>query len=143
MELIKMPTLQETFDTVVHHLRRQNQKSMYLPVYEDSFDEQPPDMECAYRGENGLMCAAGCLIPDELYKEEFEGMSPVDYDDMRYPHYHKTRDELTKVFTDLGHEIKLVLALQKIHDNYEVPEWEEQFQRVADKFGLVLKEKTC
>lgn len=27
---------------------------------------------CMYRGPNGLMCAAGCLIPDELYTHTLE-----------------------------------------------------------------------
>jgi hypothetical protein len=28
---------------------------------------------CGYRTETGLMCAVGCLIPDELYDPEIEG----------------------------------------------------------------------
>lgn len=38
-----------------------------------------PDVEglkksrCQYRTSEGLMCAAGCLIPDGKYKEEMEG----------------------------------------------------------------------
>lgn len=29
---------------------------------------------CAYRGYDGSMCAVGCLIPDELYDKEIEGL---------------------------------------------------------------------
>lgn len=28
---------------------------------------------CLYRGPDGLMCAAGCLIEDEYYSPKFEG----------------------------------------------------------------------
>lgn len=28
---------------------------------------------CRYRGDNGTMCAVGCLIPDELYHPHMEG----------------------------------------------------------------------
>ncbi len=31
------------------------------------------DGECSYRGEGGSRCAAGCLIPDDLYRPEMEG----------------------------------------------------------------------
>lgn len=30
---------------------------------------------CVYRGENGTRCAAGVLIPDELYRLDMENMS--------------------------------------------------------------------
>lgn len=29
---------------------------------------------CAYRGDNGLMCAVGCLIADEVYYPELESL---------------------------------------------------------------------
>jgi hypothetical protein len=52
-------TLQETFDKVCVHLLTQLQKSVFL--------DSNGSMACAYRGPNGLKCAVGCLIPDELY----------------------------------------------------------------------------
>lgn len=58
--MIRIPnTLQEIFNIVSKHLLNQRQKSIL-----NSF--------CAYRGENGLKCAAGILIPDDEYKPEFE-----------------------------------------------------------------------
>lgn len=35
------------------------------------------EMACRYRGNNGTMCAVGCLIPDEIYRTKFE-MLTVD-----------------------------------------------------------------
>jgi hypothetical protein len=58
--MIKVPdTLQEVFNIVSTHLLTQGQMSL-------------TDGICAYRGENGLMCAAGVLIPDEAYTPSME-----------------------------------------------------------------------
>ena len=52
--------MQEIFDTVVTHLYTQKKRAY--------------DMEfgCAYRTKDGLKCAAGVLIPDELYSSDME-----------------------------------------------------------------------
>lgn len=34
---------------------------------------------CMYRGEEGKMCAVGCLIKDEFYDRLMEGSPAVDY----------------------------------------------------------------
>ncbi|MNC40446.1 hypothetical protein D3C75_891570 [compost metagenome] len=34
-----------------------------------------PSDRCQYRTDTGLMCAAGCLIPDEKYVPEMEGLT--------------------------------------------------------------------
>lgn len=59
--MIKVPdTLQELFNIVSAHLLKQGKMSLNA------------DGLCAYRGENGLMCAAGILIPDEAYRPNME-----------------------------------------------------------------------
>ena len=58
-------TPQEIFDTVVTHLRGMEKPSAY------------GDGSCAYRGMDGAKCAAGVLIPDEIYSPEMEGC-PVE-----------------------------------------------------------------
>lgn len=55
-----MNTMQEEFDAVVAHLYKQGKKAM-------------SGKGCAYRGENGTMCAVGCRIPDEMYDPKMEG----------------------------------------------------------------------
>jgi len=61
--MIKLPeTLQEVFDIVSNHLLTQGKMSVGI----DGF--------CAYRGENGMKCAAGVLIPDDQYKPAMEGI---------------------------------------------------------------------
>jgi len=54
---------QEFFDKVARHLLTQNAKSI------EAFER---NAKCLYRGPNGMKCVAGCLIPDELYSENFE-----------------------------------------------------------------------
>lgn len=103
-------TAQEVFDKVVTHLRAQAEQS----IAEDR-------LYCAYRGKAGLKCAAGCLIPDELYSETFEklgwkclvhaGAVPSQHED-------------------------LISALQFKHDNYLPDYWEVEWQKLAANFGL-------
>lgn len=55
-------TEQEIFEAVCVHLSRQKKRAML-----------PDGSACAYRGEGGTKCAAGCLIPDSLYVSGYEG----------------------------------------------------------------------
>jgi hypothetical protein len=58
---------QEIFDKVVTHLRTQGKQA------KNTSDD------CVYRRPNGLMCAVGCLIPDELYDPALEGATVADF----------------------------------------------------------------
>ena len=62
-------TLQEIYDKVVNHLRTQNAKSLSFVCDTDEH------ASCAYRGDGGLKCAAGCLITDELYDNNMEDLA--------------------------------------------------------------------
>ena len=112
-----MPTKQETFDTVVAHLRRQGQKS--------EFGFGNKNIGCAYRGENGLVCAAGCLIPDALYSPKLEGTAVAE------------DSEPGELIISLGHNVQLVRDLQDVHDKYPVDGWEGELSAVAHEHGLV------
>ncbi len=57
----------DVFNYVVGHLRRQGKQSILI-----NFEGEET---CAYRGENGTMCAAGCLIADDEYSPSFESNS--------------------------------------------------------------------
>jgi hypothetical protein len=57
---------------------------------------------CGYRGDNGTMCAVGCLIPDEHYSSEFEG-------------YGATTLTMQKQI-NVGDNIELLIDLQDAHD---------------------------
>jgi hypothetical protein len=60
-EVAVVLTKQEAFDRMVRGLRDQGwRKSTF------------PDGRCAYRGEGGLKCAIGHLIPDEKYTSNMD-----------------------------------------------------------------------
>lgn len=122
-----MPSMQETFDVVVEHLRKQGAKA--LQCVEDN-------TACAYRGEDGMKCAVGVLIPDDKYSSSFEGLTAED-------------TPIKKVLAELGHDIPLCKALQNVHDAFDPSpwymggkNWETEFQRVAAEFNLEYKRPT-
>ena len=59
---------QETFDNVALHLLKQGKKAV------GSYDGSSySETVCKYRSKDGLKCAVGCLIPDEMYDPLMEG----------------------------------------------------------------------
>lgn len=58
-----------TPETVRAHLAKEF-KGKGMKERED--DHRPPI--CAYRGENGTKCVAGCFLPDECYSPALEGL---------------------------------------------------------------------
>lgn len=109
---------QEQYDRVVNHLREQGCKS-YHP-------DQPG--RCMYRGDRGRKCAAGVLIPDDLYNPMMEGHGIEQLVRIGLP--------LAEYFTKEGIDIKLLKELQYIHDECPVEEWEEAFKGLAGEFNL-------
>jgi hypothetical protein len=111
-------TAQETFDAIVAHLRRQGEKS-----------EGDETVGCAYRGERGLKCAVGCMIPDELYTLVMEGENV-------------TGGHVLPVLKSLGVDLCAAQALQTIHDDHPVEEWESRFRDLAVALNLTYTEPT-
>lgn len=114
-------TKQQTFDKVVKHLRKQRKKAKCSSKFLKG--------TCAYRTKSGLTCAAGCLIPNELYDKEFEGQGVGS-------------ESLSILFENLGHDIDLVSDLQIVHDHHSVKKWEERFKLVAEKHQLRYRKPT-
>ena len=129
---------QEAFDTVVAHLRKQGRPSVF-----------PSNAlrGCAYRGADGLKCAAGCLIPDEMYSIHFEcntisGLltsdariySRVNSDEVDYHKLVELTAPLREHLKDVDPE--LVRDLQMIHDFKRVELWEQEFRTLAERREL-------
>lgn len=55
-------TMQEAFDAIVLHLKKQGRATDYAGG------------PCRYRTEDGRRCAIGFLIPDDFYRREMEGI---------------------------------------------------------------------
>ncbi len=111
-------TKQETFDTVVRALLQQGRAS------------RNESGKCRYRGPYGAKCAAGHLIPDELYTLDLEGcvvtlsdatnvlVEAATNDEERavLERVHRNNQRLREILTSLGHDLELARDLQKAHD---------------------------
>lgn len=102
-------TNQETFDTVVAHLRKQGCRAGIKNA-------------CLYR-DGDRKCAAGCLIPDDKYRPDMEGKSVY-------------QTPVCQVLHELRHNIELVADLQTVHDRYDIFDWEINFKDIANKWML-------
>lgn len=105
------------FDVVYTHLMKQQQRS--------TSDEGG----CYYKIDS-LMCAIGCLIPDNLYKEEMEGKSVEDL-----LTDHKGLAKYIKPQT-----IDLLAELQTVHDKRPVSMWKKELEYIAIDFKLEIPE---
>lgn len=107
-------TNQEIFDRVAFALLRQNAKSLVYTI----------ETSCMYRGQNGLKCAAGHLIPDAAYTPALEG---------------KGVRILQDFFRSLGftHEnLYLISSLQNMHDAFTVDRWPARLVKIAAQYNL-------
>ena len=116
---IKKLTMQEVFDTAVIGLLKQGVKSA----------EPGNPSACRYRGEGGLKCAVGFLIPDELYDDSIECCEVSN---------NAVLELLDKcgVPTTTAGTTKLLEQLQEIHDYRPVGKWRGCFNDLAGDFGL-------
>ncbi len=130
---------QETFNKVVRHLLTQNKRSL-----DDSFLTQAEKNDgaegaCRYRGPNGLQCAIGCLIPEELYERKMEGR--VFGGLFEFPGLENYLKPLLVMsqnedgFFD-GNGFSLGSRLQKIHDSTDPRNWEKRLRETATEFNL-------
>lgn len=119
-------SMQEIFDKVYVHLLTQNAKSLHKLV-----PGTPPS--CAYRGDNGTMCAVGCLISDEAYTPSIEGFGVRGTVVSRVL---RRLDVLPLV--RYGEELKFLAELQGIHDVTDVTTWDGGLRRLANLHGLTV-----
>ena len=107
---------QQAFTQIKNHLLTQNQRAEI-------------DGTCQYRMETDnhvLTCAVGCLIPDELYREDMEST---------------TIKNLVSYYTKLGEyfqgiDLDLLHDLQMIHDQHDIDTWPLLLKDVATKWEL-------
>lgn len=108
-------TCQQTFTLVRNHLLKQGKKAI-----DDGGN-------CRYLAPDGSKCAAGCLIPDGKYDQAFE------------------RKEVPTIvrqngFSDwFGHNPRLVLLLQYIHDCERPSAWDQRLSDLAKEWGVLVE----
>lgn len=107
---------QEIFDTVAKHLLTQNARSTF---------QQNGATHCAYRGDNGRKCAAGCLIQDIHYNPELEGKSVIAFE---------VSEALGKSIGDS--DLWFLKDLQHIHDGFAAEKWREELRHFAKSHNV-------
>ena len=136
-EVAPIKTTQEIYDQVASHLLTQAERSI-LP---HPVDEDPV---CAYRGENNLKCAVGCVILDEAYNSEIEG--DCVYNSQVRAALHNSGLINSKDHYDQTLEnLSLLAALQDMHDSDRVKDvtkqellhfWSSRLIQIASNFKL-------
>lgn len=117
-----MMTKQEIYDKVCAHLAQQKTRSM-------------KDGACAYRGDDGKMCAVGCLIPARMYRKRME----KDEDGMPGCPVNQLFRLFPAVESLLGSEhIDLLTELQDNHDFKPSPTdpIQPRLVRIAKRNGI-------
>ena len=110
-------TPQEIFDTVMTHLSTQGRRA-YLNLE-----------GCRYRTDTGLKCAVGCLISDDEYRPNMEGIpvSLLGRDMYRAPILRALIDD----------NPQLLQRLQDLHDTAnQIEDFIDAAKSIADDFTL-------
>ena len=125
-----MMTDLEIFNTVRSHLIKQNCRSI------DAFLGT-----CKYRGTHNMSCAVGCLLSDDVYATDLEGMSVKCMRQFRATaqSYSKLANALE---ASIGRElndstIDLLIDLQDMHDHVACDRWEVSLTNVGRKYGFI------
>lgn len=121
---------QEIFDIVVTNLLKQKKRSFgeYKPTA-FRYNEAHLYNGCLYRSPEGLKCAVGWLIPDELYIPEMENL-PIEL---------LVENHVTAALHKIGisdNDFPFVQHLQYIHDSFSPDEWTSQFLKAAYDYNL-------
>lgn len=117
-------TAQQLFDTVVDGLRKQGSKSLMSEELRIKLGYPPGT--CAYRGMDNKKCSAGLLLLDEEYDPRLEGKGLL-----------LVMDRILAFSKRIGDNGNLLFDLQRLHDRYDVDNWEVGFQRIAQNHQLI------
>lgn len=116
---MKSLTIQEVFDISAGHLLKQGERSLASNLPES----------CAYRGEDGLKCAIGIFIPDQIYYADMEGNDVIRM-------FEKFPDSMELCGLEEEEHSELLMDLQSTHDSSTVDLWEGELKRIAKDYGL-------
>lgn len=134
-----MPTIaetstpQEVFDFVVNHLYKQGRPALHNITNHGG----DGSVKCAYRSQDGLTCAVGCLLTDEEYKPDMEYRGI-----WRLAHY----GQLVAVAGGFyNRHASLLQKLQLVHDGNGSDEFNRDYLNhrlnlVAGHYNLTFKE---
>lgn len=100
-------------ETIRDHLIKQRARAMTRKL---CWAPENPALFCQYRGDNGTMCAVGCLIPDSQYDESFEG-EPINGTN----NAQDLRRLLNKLYP--GVDMSMLVSWQRYHDGTDYQSW--------------------
>lgn len=127
----------EVFEQVALHLMKQNERCV-----SDDCTKDGEVYPCAYRGPRGLSCAVGCLIPDDKYNPNLEGLCAAE---MMNKIGGGTAGafgfKLSPSHFDEAMLIDMLQELQNIHDSYEPFEWPDRLCVIATRFDIPLSDE--
>lgn len=103
-------TNQEAFEKVANHLLTQMEPSV-------------GPAGCRYRANNGLKCAIGCLIPDDKYYQDLEGLGAK-------------HESVLAAISDFCGDASLLFELQLIHDQHDPEQWRNRLKNLAVTYNL-------
>jgi hypothetical protein len=123
------------FERCITHLLAQGRRSMVQLASDHASRKKEA---CAYRGDDGLMCAVGCLIADEFYDAASMESKSFDANSVRHA-LRKSGVEL-----DIRWYVgpycysmrSLLEKLQRLHDTVGPADWRGAANYVADRSGL-------
>jgi hypothetical protein len=108
LKTLPKATAQQVFNQVANHLLTQNKQST-------------SSIKCSYRGNGGLMCAAGCLIDEKEYNKAMEDVSWCG---------------LVLNGTAPVQHVELINKLQSVHDSNIPAYWPAKLKEVAMHYEL-------
>ncbi len=121
---------QEVFNKVSTHLLSQMKQAHNEKFF------------CAYKTNNGLKCAIGCLIPDNLYDPKIEGLTIRNIMELISSQTLFFKNILETELGPLNNDDLIFLKdLQLIHDFFFPNEWKEKLENLAKSSNLVFELK--
>lgn len=115
-----MKTKQETFDQSVGGILAQGGPAIQARAH---------GMECRYRTASGRKCAAGQLIPDDMYSPLLEGLTVSP----------GVRPGV--LIVELGYDTRFVMDLQRLHDRAAAGLTKEPYYATDAEFLVVFRER--
>ena len=113
-------SVREIFYKVEKHLLKQNERSIGVVS------------GCKYRSDQGLTCAVGCLMTDDMYEASFEGESVRD----KY-----VTEALIPIIgvnkAKKEDKLELLSKLQHIHDSANVGNWDIKLRELKLEFKII------
>jgi len=122
---------QQIFDNVYLGLMSQGFRQSVVTF---NIDTPHTHQMCKYRGEGGLKCAVGWLIPDDMYDDELEDCGGI--------RYNPPVIDLLKLVGITEDQVEFLAELQRCHDiNKDPREMQTMLNKIAECNNLTIPQQ--